>query len=71
MSRLQDVSDAFAGNDPSALNRALMALGSSNVEADQDGAKWERAVITACKASGVVVPRIVRLEFISNEQRTR
>lgn len=71
VSRLQDVSDAFAGNDPSALNRALMALGSSNVEADQDGAKWERAVITACKASGVAVPRIVRLEFISNGQRTR
>jgi hypothetical protein len=69
-SRLQDVSDAFDGIDPSALNRALMALGSSNVEADQDGAKWERAVIAACKASGVPVPRIVRLEFISNGQRT-
>jgi len=69
-SRLQDVSDAFDGIDPSALNRALMALQRSNVEADQDGAKWERAVIAACKASGVPIPRIVRLEFISNGQRT-
>jgi hypothetical protein len=67
-SRLQDVSNAFDGIDPSALNRALMALQSSN--GDQDGAKWERAVITACKASGVPVPRIVRLEFISNGRRT-
>jgi hypothetical protein len=67
-SRMQDVSDAFAGSDPSALNRALMALQSS--QADQDGAKWERAVIAVCKASGVPVPRIVRLEFISNGQRT-
>jgi hypothetical protein len=71
-SRLQDVSDAFAGSDPSALNRALMALSNANVEGDtdQDGARWERAVIAACKASGVPVPRIVRLEFISNGQRT-
>jgi hypothetical protein len=67
-SRMQDVSDAFAGSDPSALNRALMALQSS--QADQDGARWERAVIAACTASGVPVPRIVRLEFISNGQRT-
>ena len=69
-SRLQDVSDAFGGIAPSALNRALMALQSSNVEADQDGAQWERAVITACKASGVAVPNIVRREYISNGQRT-
>lgn len=69
-SRLQDVSDAFAGSDPSALNLALMTLGSSNLEADQDGAKWERAVIAACKASGVGVPKIVRRKYISNGQRT-
>jgi hypothetical protein len=69
-SRMQDVSDAFAGSDPFALDRALMALQISNGEADLDGAKWERAVIAACKASGVPVPRIVRLEFISNGQRT-
>jgi hypothetical protein len=69
-SRMQDVSDAFAGSDPFALDRALMALQISNGEADLDGAKWERAVIAACRASGVPVPRIVRLEFISNGQRT-
>jgi hypothetical protein len=70
VSRLQDVSDAFAGSDPSALNRALMAFGNSNLEADQDGAMWERAVIAACKASGVQVPKIVRREYISNGRRT-
>lgn len=47
-----------------------MTLGSSNLEADQDGAKWERAVIAACKASGVGVPKIVRRKYISNGQRT-
>lgn len=68
-SRLQDVSDAFAGSDPSALDRALMALQSSQTQADQDGAQWERAVITACKASGVAVPKIVRRKYISNGSR--
>jgi uncharacterized protein YceK len=70
VSRLQNVSDEFAGSDPSALDRALMALGSSQTEFDSDGARWESAVITACKASGVGVPKIVRRKYISNGQRT-
>jgi hypothetical protein len=38
---------------------------------DLDGARWEQAVISACKASRAEVPEIVRLELISNRQRTK
>jgi hypothetical protein len=44
------------------MERALQALQRSQMEFDQDGAQWERAVIAACKASGVKVPKIVRHE---------
>ena len=36
---------------------------------DQDGARWERAVIAACKDARVRVPKIIRREYISNGQR--
>ena len=70
VARLQEVSDAYGGTDPYALNRALQAVGQSNWEFDEDGARWERAVIAACRASGVKIPRIVRKQFISNGRRT-
>jgi hypothetical protein len=53
------------------MERALEALGMSQMEFDLDGARWERAVITACKASGAEVPEIVRIELISNHHRTK
>jgi hypothetical protein len=68
--RLQAVSDAYGGNDADALYRAEQALQLSQMQFDQDGAQWERAVIAACKASGVDVTKIVRLELLSNGQRT-
>jgi len=67
--RLQDVSDALTGTDPAATARALEALSSSQMLFDQDGARWERAVIAACKDARVRVPKIIRREYISNGQR--
>jgi hypothetical protein len=69
--RFEAVADAFGGSDPHELDRALDALQTSQMTFDLDGAAWEQAVITACEASGVEVPEIVRLELISNGQRTR
>jgi hypothetical protein len=69
--RMKDVAEAFAGTDPQLLDRALFELQSSQMQFDLDGAQWERAVIAACKASGVAIPEIVRREYISNGQRTR
>ena len=69
--RFQTLADAFAGDDPRAMEDALEALEWSQLEFDVDGAKWERAVIKACKATGVAVPAIVRREYISNGHRTR
>jgi hypothetical protein len=69
--RFQKLSDAFAGTDPGAMERALEALERSQLKFDLDGARWERAVIAACKATGVEVPEIVRREYVSNGQRTR
>jgi hypothetical protein len=69
--RFQALADAFGGSDPQAMERALEALQWSQMKFDPDGARWEQAVITACKASGVEVPEIVRLELISNHQRTK
>jgi hypothetical protein len=68
--RFQSLSDAFAGTDPRAMERALEALESSQMRFDFDGAQWERAVIAACGASGVEVPTIVRRKYVSNGQRT-
>jgi hypothetical protein len=45
-------------------------LQTSQMKFDLDGAQWEQAVITACNASGTQVPESVRLELISNGQRT-
>lgn len=69
--RFQTLADAFGGNDPQVLERALEALQTSQMTFDLDGARWEKAVITACKASGAEVPEIVRLELISNHRRTK
>ena len=69
--RFQQLSDAFAGTDPSAMERALEALERSQLKFDLDGAQWERAVIAACRATGVELPEIVRREYVSNGQRTR
>lgn len=52
------------------MERALEALQTSQMKFDLDGAQWEQAVITACNASGTQVPESVRLELISNGQRT-
>jgi hypothetical protein len=69
--RFQSLADAFGGSDPQAMERALEALEMSQMKFDLDGAGWEKAVITACRASGVEVPQIVRLRLISNGQRTK
>jgi hypothetical protein len=69
--RFQTLADAFGGSDPQTMERALEALERSQMKFDLDGARWEEAVITACKASGVAVPEIVRLQLISNGHRTR
>jgi hypothetical protein len=69
--RFQMLADAFGGSDPHKMERALFALQASQMKFDLDGAEWEQAVIAACKASGVAVPEIVRLELISNGQRTK
>lgn len=69
--RFQTLADAFGGSDPQAMERALDSLQTSQMQFDLDGAAWEQAVITACKASGVEVPEIVRLQLISNHQRTK
>jgi hypothetical protein len=69
--RFQTLADAFGGSDPQAMERALEALQTSQLKFDLDGAQWERAVIAACKAGGVEVPEIVRLQLISNHQRTK
>jgi hypothetical protein len=69
--RFQTLADAFGGSDPQAMERALEALQTSQMKFDLDGARWEQAVITACKASRAEVPEIVRLELISNHQRTK
>ena len=68
--RFQTLADAFGGNDPQAMERALEALQTSQLKFDLDGAQWEKAVIAACNASGTQVPESVRLELISNGQRT-
>jgi hypothetical protein len=68
--RSEDLADSFAGTDPAAEERALEAWERSQGQFDQDGAQWERAVIAACRASGVKIPRIVRKQFISNGSRT-
>jgi hypothetical protein len=68
--RFEMVADSLRGSDPFALERALEALSASQMEFDLDGAAWEEAVIRACKASGVEVPEIVGLGFISNGHRT-
>jgi hypothetical protein len=65
----QALADAFGGSDPQAMEHALEALEASQMEFDVDGARWEKAVIAACKASGVEGPQIVRLQLISNGQR--
>jgi hypothetical protein len=70
-SRFQELSDSFAGTDPRAMEKALEALEWSQLKFDVDGARWEDAVIAACRASGLPVPEIVRRQFISNHQRTR
>jgi hypothetical protein len=69
--RFQTLADTFGGSDPQAMESALGALQTSQMKFDLDGADWERAVITACKASGAEVPEIVRLQLISNHQRTK
>jgi hypothetical protein len=69
--RFQSLAHAFGGNDPQAMGRALEALQTSQMKLDLDGAQWENAVIAACSASGNRVPEIVRLELISNHQRTK
>jgi hypothetical protein len=68
--RFQALVDAFGGTDPYAMERALEALEASQMKFDLDGARWEESVITACKASGMVVPKIVRLQLVSNGNRT-
>jgi hypothetical protein len=68
--RFQSLSDAFGGTDPQATEQALETLENSQMSFDLDGVQWERAVIAACKASGVEVPEIVRREYISNGHRT-
>jgi hypothetical protein len=68
--RFQALADAFGGTDPQAMEAALEALEASQMKFDLDGARWERAVIAACKADGVRVPEFVRRELISNGRRT-
>jgi hypothetical protein len=68
--RFQALADAFGGTDPQAMEAALEALEASQMKFDLDGARWERAVIAACKAGGVRVPEFVRRELISNGRRT-
>jgi hypothetical protein len=68
--RFEALADSFGGTDPFAMERALEALEGSQMEFDLDGARWEEAVITACKASALEVPEFVRLGFISNGHRT-
>ena len=68
--RFQTLADAFGGTDPQAMEQALEALEASQLKFDRDGAQWERGVIAACKATGVRIPRFVRLELVSNGQRT-
>jgi hypothetical protein len=68
--RFQDLADALAGTDPETVNGAEVALSNSQMLFDYDGAKWETAVIAACRASGITVPRFVRRTYISNGQRT-
>jgi hypothetical protein len=68
--RFQTLADAFGGNDPEAMERALDGLQTSQMKFDLDGAQWEQAVITACNANSSPVPESVRLELISNGQRT-
>jgi hypothetical protein len=68
--RFQGLADAFGGSDPYAMERALEALEASQMTFDLDGARWEQAVIAACKASGMVAPKIVRLQLVSNGHRT-
>jgi hypothetical protein len=67
--RFQEIADALAGTDPATLSRAEMALQDSQMQFDYDGARWESAVIAACRASGVSVPEFVRRKYISNGHR--
>jgi hypothetical protein len=67
--RFQRLADAFGGTDPATMERRLEALERSQMQFDADGARWERAVIAACRASGVNIPKIVRREYISNGHR--
>jgi hypothetical protein len=68
--RFQRLADAFAGSDPAEMEQALEALEGSQMQFDIDGARWERAVIAACRATGVDIPEIVQKKYISNGQRT-
>jgi hypothetical protein len=68
--RFHTLANAFGGSDPIAMERALEALERSQLQFDQDGAAWERAVIAACLAGGVRIPTIVAREYISNGQRS-
>ena len=68
--RFQDLADALAGTEPETVSRAETALSGSQIEFDYDGAKWESAVIAACRAGGVRVPQFVRRKYISNGHRT-
>jgi hypothetical protein len=69
--RFQALADAFAGTDPSAMERALEALERSQLKFDLDGARWEEAVVSACRSAGLAVPEIVRRELVSNGQRAK
>jgi hypothetical protein len=64
------VADAFAGTDSGTMQQALEALQRSQLEFDLDGARWERAVVAACRASGAKNPEDSPQEYISNGQRT-
>ena len=68
--RFQRLADAFAGTDPAEMEQALEALEGSQMQFDLDGARWERAVIAACRAAGVDIPEIAQKKYISNGQRT-
>jgi hypothetical protein len=67
--RFQRLANAFDGTDPATMERRREALERSQMQFDEDGARWERAVIAACRASGVTIPKIVRREYISNGHR--
>jgi len=67
--RFQRLADAFDGTEPTTMERRLETLERSQMQFDMDGVRWERAVIAACRASGVHIPKILRRECISNGHR--